>query len=180
MTEFDSKHWEERAEEARTLAEGMADAGAREKMLQIAASYKRMALRAMAGSQPEHGKAGAEAREAAARHRIMVVDDNEADRYAITRIIKDAGFDVVEAWDYREALRVLEDGKPLALLVIDVVLPSITGFALGRMARMQRPEIKTIHVSAYDVPGGQAVSPVLRKPVAAQELLMHVRDALGS
>ena len=42
----DPKHWLERAEEARTLAEGFADTSARDQMMEVAAAYDRMAERA--------------------------------------------------------------------------------------------------------------------------------------
>jgi hypothetical protein len=43
----DPAHWSERAEEARRLAETLGDAQARQTMLEIAASYDRLAGRAL-------------------------------------------------------------------------------------------------------------------------------------
>jgi hypothetical protein len=42
----DPKHWQERAEETRTLADMLTDAMARAQMLEVAAAYERMAERA--------------------------------------------------------------------------------------------------------------------------------------
>lgn len=42
----DPKHWQERAEETRALAEMLTDAKARSQMLEIAVAYDRMAERA--------------------------------------------------------------------------------------------------------------------------------------
>ena len=43
---FDPKHWRERAEEARTIAEKMDDPVARQSMLRIAEEYELLAIRA--------------------------------------------------------------------------------------------------------------------------------------
>jgi len=42
----DTKHWRDRAEEARILAEAMRDEVSKQTMLRIAADYERLALRA--------------------------------------------------------------------------------------------------------------------------------------
>ena len=42
---YDARHWRDRAEEARQLAENMRNWAARNAMLQVAASYERLAKR---------------------------------------------------------------------------------------------------------------------------------------
>ena len=42
---YDARHWRDRAEEARLLAEQMSNPSAREAMLQVAESYERLAKR---------------------------------------------------------------------------------------------------------------------------------------
>jgi two-component system cell cycle sensor histidine kinase/response regulator CckA len=70
---------------------------------------------------------------------VLLVDDDEAFRYATTKILENAGFSVSAASDYREAHVVLEGDSPVDLLVTDVIFPGqIHGFALARMARMRR------------------------------------------
>jgi CheY-like chemotaxis protein len=111
--------------------------------------------------------------------RVLVVDDDDAYRYATVRMLADAGFDVVEAPDYRQALDILDDKKPLALLVMDIVIPVVNGFALTRMARMRHRDLKVIYVSAFDVPTDEAIGPVLRKPVDSDVLMAEVRKAIA-
>src|SRR5690348_7913737 len=111
--------------------------------------------------------------------RVLVVDDDEAFRYATVKMLADAGFETAEAPDYRQALDILDDKKPLALLVMDIVVPGVNGFALARMARMRHRELKVIYVSAFDVPTGEAIGPVLRKPVAGDALMTEIRKSLG-
>ena len=50
---WSSDYWRERAEEARTRAEGMHDAGAKETLLRIARTYDAMAQRAARRESPQ-------------------------------------------------------------------------------------------------------------------------------
>jgi CheY-like chemotaxis protein len=110
--------------------------------------------------------------------RILLIDDDEVLRYATAKLLAKAGFEVVEAGDYREALPIMEDGLPLDLLVVDAMLPAVNGFALARMGRTKRPGIKCIYISAFDVPVNEAVGAVLRKPFTDGQLLAEVMKAL--
>ena len=67
--------------------------------------------------------------------RILVIEDDEAFRYVVTKCLTDAGFDVEDAADYRDALEIIDDGKPLDLMLTDLMIPGVNGFALARMAR---------------------------------------------
>ena len=112
--------------------------------------------------------------------RVLVVDDDDAYRHATVKMLADAGFETVEAPDYRQALDILDDNKPLALLIMDIVIPGVNGFALARMARMRHHDLKVIYVSGFDVPTREAIGPVLRKPVAGEDLMAEVRKSLDA
>ena len=56
--------------------------------------------------------------------RILVVDDTEGNRYATSRILRAAGFDVSEASTGREALEAMRTRPDV--LVLDVNLPDMT------------------------------------------------------
>jgi len=58
-----AKHWRERAEEARTLADQMNDGDARRSMLTIAAEYDKLAERVEKRAEKETQKAKGELRE---------------------------------------------------------------------------------------------------------------------
>jgi signal transduction histidine kinase len=71
---------------------------------------------------------------ASERLRLLVVDDEEAFRYVIRHIAQDAGYEVIEAVDGEECMRMIEEQKP-DLIVLDLQLPAMDGFAvLERMA----------------------------------------------
>jgi CheY-like chemotaxis protein len=112
--------------------------------------------------------------------RILAVDDDDGFRYATVKMLADVGYDVVDSQDYRKALEILDDKKPLDLLLIDIVMPGVNGFALARMARMRHFGLKVIYISAFDIPTDEAIGPVLRKPVDLDVLLGEVRKALST
>ena len=116
--------------------------------------------------------------------RILLVDDDAAFGDAAARVLRAAGFEVCLAPDYRLALEDLESTRPINLLVTDIiVMPDrVNGVALSRMARMRRPELKVIYLTAYDIPGVEddAIGPVLRKPIDDEHLVAEVRRALAA
>jgi len=99
-------------------------------------------------------------------------------RYATAKLLANAGHEVVDAHDYHDALPILEDGTSLDLLVVDLMLLEVHGFALARMARMKHLGIRCIYVTAYDLSTHEAVGPVLRKPLADDQLLTAIEAAL--
>jgi CheY-like chemotaxis protein len=97
--------------------------------------------------------------------------------------LREKGFEVCVAPDYRFALAELDSNRHLDLLLADVVMPqSVNGIALTRMARMRRPDIKVMYVTAYDLPGieDEALGRIVRKPIDAGELAAMVERELAA
>lgn len=72
------------------------------------------------------------------RPRILVVDDDAAIVRGVGGMLRDEGFDVVEARDVAEAERRLhERSAPLDLMLLDLRMPGETGLAY--LERLPRP-----------------------------------------
>src|SRR3954468_9981409 len=96
--------------------------------------------------------------------RILVVDDEPAARYSVSKLLSSVGFDVASAPDYLSALQEL-DKSECTLLITDVVMPKgVNGFALARMAQMRQRDLKVLYMTGYDVQTEEADGVVLRKP----------------
>ena len=83
---------------------------------------------------------------------ILNVDDYPPGRYARTKILRDAGFHVIEAQTGVETLRMLLLHRP-ALVLLDVNLPDQTGFEVCRQIR-ENPDVAAttiLHVSASSI-----------------------------
>ena len=59
--------------------------------------------------------------------RVMVVDDEPANRHWLVRILEPAGFEVVEASGGRQAIN-LAKARPPDLVLLDLMMPDVTGF----------------------------------------------------
>jgi CheY-like chemotaxis protein len=113
-------------------------------------------------------------------HSILVVDDDKAFRYVAARALRAAGYQVTMAPDFRVALQILEGDQPLDLLITDIVMPErVNGFALARMARLRRLDLKVLYMTAYDIPTGEAIGKVLRKPLPLEVLTLEAGLALA-
>lgn len=79
---------------------------------------------------------------------VLVVDDNPAGRYATVRMLKSAGFEVMEAGTGQQALELAEQGPDA--IVLDINLPDIDGYEVCRILRRRPAHARTpiIHLSA--------------------------------
>jgi PAS domain S-box-containing protein len=74
----------------------------------------------------------------AANGQVLVVDDNADDRAAVAGALTAGGYDVVEVGSGGEALDWLEHNRAPSLMLVDLVMPGIDGFAL--LDRVRRDE----------------------------------------
>lgn len=68
---------------------------------------------------------------------VLIVDDDPSIRTMLAFVFDDAGYDVVEAADGREALDVLRRSPP-ALMILDLMMPEVDGVAVLRQRQEQR------------------------------------------
>jgi CheY-like chemotaxis protein len=60
----------------------------------------------------------------------LIVEDHEADRESLTHILGSAGMTVAEATNGRSALDWLQAHEPPVLMVLDIMMPELDGFAV--------------------------------------------------
>lgn len=83
---------------------------------------------------------------------ILNVDDYVPSRYARTKLLKQAGYRVIEAGTGKEALALVEQQKPV-LVLLDVNLPDMNGFEVCRQLRDNplTESLTIVHISASSV-----------------------------
>jgi PAS domain S-box-containing protein len=79
---------------------------------------------------------------------ILVVDDNDANRYAVARMLRGAGFETSEAETGRQAIALAQ--REPDVIVLDVRLPDMHGFEVVRILRADphTAVIPILHISA--------------------------------
>ena len=79
---------------------------------------------------------------------ILLVEDEDAVRKFATRALRDRGYNVVEATNGVEALKIAENIK-IDLLITDVIMPKVDGPTLNKRLREVKGNFKTIFISGY-------------------------------
>ena len=117
--------------------------------------------------------------------RILHVDDTDAQRYAISRVLRHAGFEVLEARTGQQALDIVK--RLPDLVILDVNLPDISGFAVCKQIKANEAtsRIPVLHLSATMVSTDARVAGLdggadgyLVQPVEPDELVATIRALL--
>lgn len=116
--------------------------------------------------------------------KLLNVDDTEVARYTKTRTLQHAGFDVVEAVDAAEALRMMAEHEP-QLAILDVQLPDLDGIGLCRLIKSRWPSTLVLQTSAHFVTAWDRTRGLeggadgyLSQPIEPAELVASVRALL--
>ena len=86
----------------------------------------------------------------ATNKRILLIEDNENNRYLATYLLEARGWQVVHAPDGRRGLALVAEVAP-ALILLDIQLPEMDGYEVARRLRADpaRAHIPIIAVTSY-------------------------------
>jgi PAS domain S-box-containing protein len=117
---------------------------------------------------------------------ILVVEDDRLVQLALRDYLARSGYQVIEASDGDEAVRVAREHQgPIPLLISDMVLPGMSGSRVAKAVVEIHPEAKVIYMSAHSpemlVEAGhlELGTETLQKPFGESELLDRIREVLG-
>lgn len=115
--------------------------------------------------------------------RILVVDDEAAIRMGIRECAEFAGYEVTEAINGREAVRLCRE-QDFDLIIMDIMMPELDGYDAYRMIR-ERKHIPALMLSArgqeYDKLRGfeLGIDDYVVKPFSIRELMARIRVILS-
>ncbi len=115
--------------------------------------------------------------------KIMVVDDDMRNVYALTGLLEGKGMQVVVARDGREGLSKLKENPDIALILMDIMMPEMDGYATMREIRKQREfaKLPIIALTAKAMRGDRTkcieagANDYLPKPIDSEKLLSLLR-----
>jgi CheY-like chemotaxis protein len=113
--------------------------------------------------------------------RILVADDNRQFVEMLRATLEDAGFEVVTAYSGLAAAALVKR-EDVDLLVLDVLMPGMSGDAVAELLRGLKPELPVLLMTgdSADPFVHAAGTPRLRKPFAEHELVHAVGELLGT
>jgi len=82
---------------------------------------------------------------------VLVVEDEPSLRHLAQGVLKAQGYNVLTAPNGQDALRVVDEhqGKPIALVFTDVIMPRMGGKAMAEWLQITYPDLKILFTSGY-------------------------------
>jgi FixJ family two-component response regulator len=120
--------------------------------------------------------------------KVFIVDDEEHVRKTVGLVLRQGGYEVLEAADGEEAIAVIQSypaGFPVQAIICDIHMPKVSGNDLVSFIRAKLPLIPIIVLTGHpNVRGAafmfkQGVVDYLIKPAQPQTLLDAVGRAIG-
>jgi two-component system response regulator PilR (NtrC family) len=115
--------------------------------------------------------------------RVLIVDDEEVLRDVLDAVLRREGFDVLLAASGEEALAKLDD-EEIDLVILDIMLPGISGIDTLRSIRVSNPHLPVIIITAFSSIDGaieamkHGAFHYIPKPFKNEEVVLTVNKAL--
>jgi CheY-like chemotaxis protein len=107
---------------------------------------------------------------------VLLVEDDVLVRFISADILRDGGYEVVEAANGEEAMQCLASGLRIDIIVTDIRMPgAIDGLKLVELVAQDFPHLPVLVISSHLPRSGTAPSGYLAKPFSSEALLGKVR-----
>ena len=108
---------------------------------------------------------------------VLVVDDEPLVLDITASMLSDLGCEVVTAADADQALEMLSTDPRIEILITDINMPGMNGYALAEAAKQMRKELNVILLSGREGEGHDF--PLVRKPFLKDDLVKTMARNTG-
>lgn len=118
--------------------------------------------------------------------RILLIEDNEENRYLATFLLENRGWQIQHAADGPLAVDVASSLAP-ALILLDIQLPGMDGYAVARALRGKPDldEVPIVAVTSYAMPGDRercmeaGCNGYIEKPIDPDTFVRDIESFVG-
>jgi two-component system cell cycle response regulator DivK len=119
--------------------------------------------------------------------KILLVEDNDQNRYLATFLLEQAGYGVMHARNGKDAL-VIAEAQPPDLILMDIQMPEMDGYEAAQLLRMKPKfaKVPLVAVTSYAMPGDQdramriGFAGYIEKPIATDTFVAQIEVFLQS
>lgn len=114
---------------------------------------------------------------------ILVVEDDDGNRFALTDLLEMEGYEVVSVGRGRDAIEILQKQK-FDLILCDIKMPGVTGYNIIQEAKQRYPETPFVFLSAYASYSDEKLGysfgcdKYIIKPYSIEQILRTIREFL--
>ncbi|MFH0988630.1 MAG: response regulator [bacterium] len=117
--------------------------------------------------------------------KILLIEDNEQNRYLVTYILESNGFKVVSAVDGMRGIELASQIEP-ALILLDIQLPGVDGYTVAAELRKNRAldNVPIIAVTSYAMAGdrerglAEGCTGYIEKPINPETFITDIKKYL--
>ena len=113
---------------------------------------------------------------------VLLIDDDRAVLTAIAMLLRSRGYDVLTAEDGSDALRFLDEHADVDVVVVDILLPDMTGVQVAELIKAKHPNTPVIFATGVGNVGelkGIEENRLLRKPFTEDDLFDKIAVAMA-
>ena len=119
------------------------------------------------------------------KKKILIVEDNESNRYLAKFILEKSGYRVIEACDGNSGVELAARERP-SLIIMDIQLPGLNGVTSTRLIRESEADnrVPIVALTSYAMPGdkeralGSGCTGYIEKPINPDTFLSEVERYL--
>ncbi len=118
------------------------------------------------------------------QHTLLLVEDDDGLRYAMTTALKQQGFEVHEAAEGNDAVaKIRSSGDKYCCVVLDMIVPNIHGSSILSHIAREMPKLPVVAVTGYpdrvlfsDQGDRHVVKAIFVKPVDPVDVATYLRS----